>query len=329
MLFDNTAESIGYTCYNATNNSEETFYFGKNVFGDIVTVYSDDGDALVTYTYDAWGCVTAKAHGTSAAQIIGALVALMFTPITYRGYNYDINTGLYYLQSRYYNPAYGRFLNADSIIKTGDIHGANIFAYCNNNPVMSVDYSGLSASESFDKVAFTNIIFSVIALVCLQEELQKLNLGYVLRDCVLTDVLIVTDNILTFFITLQRTNIEGITEKYQVYYSIGTVFQWLLYLKFLQSHFVPDIGDMLSGVGSAVLGLFLSPEVGFILGVLGVVLPFAGNLNTIEYIDFLENSMDMSNPYTTYFVLDYIFVTTSSYGRTYSLLDEPILKKVG
>lgn len=77
---------------------------------------------------------------------VKALVALMFTPITYRGYNYDINTGLYYLQTRYYNPAYGRFLNADTteiLERTkGTVLGANIFAYCNNNPVMNVDYTG-------------------------------------------------------------------------------------------------------------------------------------------------------------------------------------------
>lgn len=167
MLFDNTGESIGYTCYNATNNSEETFYFGKNVFGDIITVYSDDGDALVTYTYDAWGCFTAQAHGTTAAQIIAAIVALMFTPITYRGYNYDLNTGLYYLQSRYYNPAYGRFLNADDTdileLTKGTVHGANLFAYCNNNPVMNVDYNGFSG------IGFFILLIVLLALPGLED----------------------------------------------------------------------------------------------------------------------------------------------------------------
>ncbi len=146
MLFDNTGESIGYTYYDTNENEQTTFYFGKNAFGDIVTVYDDEGDALLTYTYDAWGAVSAKAHGTTAAAIIGAIVAVLFTPITYRGYNYDMATGLYYLQSRYYNPAYGRFLNADTtdVLETtkGTIHGANLFAYCNNNPVMNVDYTG-------------------------------------------------------------------------------------------------------------------------------------------------------------------------------------------
>lgn len=69
--------------------------------------------------------------------------------------------------------------------------------------------------------------------------------------------------------------------------------------------------------------------------VVGVIGDLAGGIasqffyNTIKEIEFLTSSMDTSDPYTTYFVLDYIFVTTSSYGRTYSLLDEPILRKVG
>ena len=61
-------------------------------------------------------------------------------------YSLIYNTGLYYLQTRYYNPSYGRFLNADTteiLEKTkGTVLGANIFAYCNNNPVMNVDYTG-------------------------------------------------------------------------------------------------------------------------------------------------------------------------------------------
>ncbi len=71
-----------------------------------------------------------------------------------------------------------------------------------------------------------------------------------------------------------------------------------------------------------------NPAIGALGDVAGLIISNFSD-NTIEYIDFLENSMDMSDPYTTYFVLEYIFVTTSSYGRTYSLLDEPILKKVG
>ena len=64
-------------------------------------------------------------------------------PFRYRGYYYDTETGFYYLQTRYYDPQVCRFLNADGIIgANGGIQGYNMFAYCNNNPVMNYDPDG-------------------------------------------------------------------------------------------------------------------------------------------------------------------------------------------
>ena len=65
-------------------------------------------------------------------------------PLRYRGYVYDAETGLYYLQSRYYNPYIGRFINADGVISGvgGDVLGYNQFAYCFNNPVNLFDIAG-------------------------------------------------------------------------------------------------------------------------------------------------------------------------------------------
>ncbi|MEG0307613.1 MAG: RHS repeat-associated core domain-containing protein [Clostridium sp.] len=66
----------------------------------------------------------------------------MKNPYRYRGYRYDNETGYYYLQSRYYTPEMGRFINADDIIgQTGDILGHNIFGYCKNNPADMSDDS--------------------------------------------------------------------------------------------------------------------------------------------------------------------------------------------
>ncbi len=66
-----------------------------------------------------------------------------YNPLRYRGYVYDRETGLYYLQSRYYNPEIGRFINADSYAATGQgALGNNMFAYCNNNPVNMYDNTG-------------------------------------------------------------------------------------------------------------------------------------------------------------------------------------------
>ncbi len=64
-------------------------------------------------------------------------------PIRYRGYVYDTDTGFYYLQSRYYDPEVGRFLNADGYASTGQgVLGTNMFAYCHNNPVNFSDPDG-------------------------------------------------------------------------------------------------------------------------------------------------------------------------------------------
>ena len=58
-------------------------------------------------------------------------------------YVYDTETGLYYLQSRYYDPKVGRFINADAFASTGQgVLGNNMFAYCGNNPVSREDGSG-------------------------------------------------------------------------------------------------------------------------------------------------------------------------------------------
>ncbi len=67
-------------------------------------------------------------------------------PYRYRGYYYDTETGLYFLKARYYDPAVGRFISMDDVayIDPETIGGLNLFAYCNNNPVMNFDPSGHS-----------------------------------------------------------------------------------------------------------------------------------------------------------------------------------------
>lgn len=112
------------------------YYYLTNIQGDVVSIVDGEGTLAVHYVYDAWGGLLST-MGTKA-DTIGVI-----NPLRYRGYVYDVETELYYLQSRYYNPEMGRFLNADAYISTGQgIIGQNMFAYCLNNPVIYIDVSG-------------------------------------------------------------------------------------------------------------------------------------------------------------------------------------------
>ena len=109
------------------------YYFRKNIFGDIIEVFASDGTSVASFVYDAYGKVLTES-GTMASKV----------PFRYRGYYYDQETRLYYLQSRYYDPATGRFISPDSIeyLDPAVIHGLNLYAYCGNNPVNYSDDTG-------------------------------------------------------------------------------------------------------------------------------------------------------------------------------------------
>ena len=111
----------------------ETFYYVTNLQGDVIALLDSSGNIEAAYSYDAWGNPI-----DTPSSWIGNM-----NPLRYRGYVYDSETGLYYLQSRYYNPEIGRFISADSYVSTGDgILGNNMFAYCHNNPIMFADPTG-------------------------------------------------------------------------------------------------------------------------------------------------------------------------------------------
>lgn len=113
--------------YNGT-----TYYYVTNLQGDVVKIVNASGTSQAEYSYNAWGQVI-SATGTLAAV----------NPIRYRGYYYDVESGFYYLKSRYYDPAICRFINADGMASTGQgFLGCNMFAYCNNNPVKNADPDG-------------------------------------------------------------------------------------------------------------------------------------------------------------------------------------------
>ncbi len=118
----------------AYNGTE--YYYVTNIQGDIIAILDTTGNTVVTYTYDAWGNILST--GGTLSTTLG-----IHNPLRYRGYVYDTETRLYYLQSRYYNPTVGRFINADVYTATGHgLLGNNMYAYCLNNPVMQCDPTG-------------------------------------------------------------------------------------------------------------------------------------------------------------------------------------------
>jgi len=114
-----------------------------NVQGDVIGLTDLNSNVVALYVYDSWGKplsitdVNGNDIGGNASHVAN------INPLRYRGYYWDSETGLYYLNSRYYDPETGRFINADGLLQTGQgLLSANMFAYCLNNPVNMSDSNG-------------------------------------------------------------------------------------------------------------------------------------------------------------------------------------------
>ncbi len=169
-IYDANGLPIGMQVNSSEENSWLTYWFEKNLFGDIVAVYGNDGTKLISYTYDAWGNFTTTVHNDSASASIAE-----WNPFKYRGYYYDEDLGLYYLQTRYYDSTTGRFINADNMMSgvNGSLHGYNLYAYCFNNPVSLSDLSGnwpswsnIFKGSSWLAIGITAVCVGVSVLTC-------------------------------------------------------------------------------------------------------------------------------------------------------------------
>ena len=131
------------------------FFYVTNLQGDVMALMDEEGNIVVEYLYDAWG---------NLLSITGAMANTLgiWNPLTYRGYVYDHDTGLYYLQSRYYNPEIGRFLNADVYASTGQgLLGNNMFGYCGNNPVNYLDQTGELLQAAIDGMVHNKVLMNI------------------------------------------------------------------------------------------------------------------------------------------------------------------------
>ena len=140
------------------NNAQ--YFYRRDCQGNIIALIDSSGNVVVEYKYDAWG----NHEATVADETYVALAEI--NPFRYRGYYYDEETGLYYLQTRYYDPEVGRFISRDSIeyADPETICGLNLYAYCGNNPVMATDPTGRAEWWEW-LVAGIVIIASAVAAV--------------------------------------------------------------------------------------------------------------------------------------------------------------------
>ena len=122
FFYDSTGKRVGFA------NGTMLFYYLYNLQGDVIAIVrAATGQVVAKYSYDTWGkCTVTNATGYAVGDK---------NPFRYRGYYYDTETGLYYLNSRYYNPEFGRFISADGQLSGGNIAGANLYAYCYCNPI--------------------------------------------------------------------------------------------------------------------------------------------------------------------------------------------------
>ena len=153
--YDKNNQLVGF------NRNGTEYLYELNGQGDVIGILDTTGKKLVSYSYGEWGTCTivSDTSGINLGNI---------NPMRYRSYYLDNETGFYYLQSRYYDPNVGRFINADEPsmleLSQGEVLGANLFTYCNNNPVMRIDSNG-SFSIRNDTIA-TVIDFADLFNTC-------------------------------------------------------------------------------------------------------------------------------------------------------------------
>lgn len=136
FMYDNNS-LIGFK-YN-----EDTYYYIKNIQEDIIGIMDEDLEQIVTYEYDSWGSIISIKDNNGNDISNNPSHIGNINPFRYRSYYYDVETGIYYLNSRYYNPTWGRFINSDQVLQGNkDILGYNLYTYVSNNPTTFSDPTG-------------------------------------------------------------------------------------------------------------------------------------------------------------------------------------------
>ena len=162
LMGEKTGNNVTQYLYDASGivgmiYNKNYYYFEKNLYGDVLRVYNSSGGLAASFTYDSYGNQL-SASGSMADKV----------HFRYRGYYYDGETGFYYLQSRYYDPSICRFISADQYELVGALSDTvgqlNLYAYCNNNPIMHTDPDGESIVTIISILVATALIGTGIGI---------------------------------------------------------------------------------------------------------------------------------------------------------------------
>ena len=150
--------------------NNKLYFYIKDILGNIVKIIDETGNNIVKYSYNSWGVVTKTTLSSNEYDYKLA----QYNPFMYKGYYYDVETGLFMMGQRYYSPELCRFIQPDDIeyLEPESINGLNLYCYCYNNPIMYSDpnghfpilctllfLGGLGALTSIASQAVTDIVY--------------------------------------------------------------------------------------------------------------------------------------------------------------------------
>lgn len=165
-IYDENDRVIGLK-YNDTQ-----YYYIRNGQNDIIGILDSNLNQIVSYEYDSWGNIL-SIKDENGNEIIDSNNIGLINPYRYRSYRYDTETGLYYLQSRYYSPEWGRFISCDKFMQSGQsILDNNMYIYCINNPVKNYDPNGEAALIAL-LIGVTSGISGITTFITIREQDKK------------------------------------------------------------------------------------------------------------------------------------------------------------
>ena len=189
VIYETRENKTIYYTYNENgdiiglNYEGNDYYYVKNIQNDIIGILNSNLEQIVSYEYDSWGqAISIK--DSSGNNITDETNIGLINPYRYRSYRYDSETKLYYLNSRYYNPEWGRFINADGLVSTGQgILCHNMYAYCENNPINFKDETGTELSLA-SLISIVVVAVAIIFTAIIPDSNTESSAGQLIEDAV-------------------------------------------------------------------------------------------------------------------------------------------------